>query len=264
MTALLSKLYRGRYIIRTMLIKEIKARYAGSALGLFWVVATPLYQILLYTLLFGVVLKVRFGEEGGTTSFVIYLLAGLIPWIFFSEATTRGISTFLDYAHIIKKVNFPMEVTVITTVLSSMFTFFIYMVFYAVVLLVLGVFKPVSLLYILLPLTIQVVLTVGLSYGLGSIAVFFRDVIQIVNMVLHLLFFLTPIMYPISIIPDGLRWLFRLNPFYFIIEGYRKALVQGAMQELTMFIYPALLAIAVFLAGSYIFNRTRDAIKDTL
>lgn len=264
MKALFLNIFNGRHILRTMVIKDIKSRYTGSLFGPLWIIVTPLYQILLYTFLFSTILRVRFDEGAGTSSFVVYLLAGMIPWLFFSEATMRGISAFIDNAHIIKKVKFPMEVCVVTVVISSAVTFLIYMIFYLVMLIFMGVLKLQTVSLFILPVAIQVLLTLGLSLGLGSIAVFFRDITTVSGMVLNLVFFLTPIVYPANAIPEKLRGLFNINPFYFIVEMSRSVLVRGKLPDAVSILYPSIFAIVIFLVGYYIFNRTKEAFKDIL
>lgn len=254
----------GRHILKTMVIKDIKARYTGSIFGPLWLIATPLYQILLYTLLFSIILRMRFEEAAGTSSFVIYLLAGLIPWIFFSEATSRGVSTLIDNSHIIKKVKFPVEVCVATVIASSAVTLVIYMVFYLLILVAMGVLKYGTLPLFVLPIFIEVLLITGLSLGLGSIAVFFRDIVQAIPMLLNLLFFLTPIVYPASAVPERLRWLFNINPFYSIVEMSRDFLIRGRLPGWGMIVYPLLCSLVIFLAGYYIFKKTKEAFKDVL
>jgi len=264
MKALLLNVLNGRHILRTMVIKDLKGRYTGSLFGPLWIIATPLYQILLYTFVFSVILRMRFDEGAGTSSFVVYLLAGLIPWLFFSEATMRGISAFIDNAHIIKKVKFPMEVCVATVIISSAVTFLIYMFFYLSMLLVMGILKFETLPLFILPVIIVVLLISGFSFGLGSLAVFFRDITQAVGMILNLVFFLTPIVYPASTIPENLRWLFNLNPFYFIVEMSRNVLVRGKLPDVVSILCPSLFALVIFFAGYYIFERTKEAFKDIL
>ena len=264
MTELLSHIYSGRHILRTMVIKDIKTRYTGSVFGPLWLVATPLYQIILYTFIFSTILKVRFAEGSGTSSFVVYLLAGLIPWLFFSEATARGISAFIDNAQIIKKVKFPIEICVMTVLISSMVTFLIYTVIYLAMLLFMGLLKLSMFPLIIVPFAIQVLLIVGLSLGMGSIAVFFRDITQATGMVLNLIFFVTPIVYPSNAIPARLLWFFNINPFYFIVEIYRDILVRGRVPDAGSIIYPAVLSVVVFGAGYYVFHKTKGAFKDIL
>lgn len=264
MKRLLSNVISGRHILKTMVIKDIKSRYVGSLFGPLWIIVTPIYQILLYTLLFSMILRVRFDEGAGTSSFVVYLLAGLIPWIFFSEATMRGISAFIDNAHIIKKVKFPMEVCVVTVVLSSAVTFIVYMIFYFAMLIFMGVLKFQTASLFILPVAVQVLLTLGLSFGLGSLAVFFRDITTIIGMVLNLIFFLTPIVYPANAIPERLQGFFNINPFYFIVEMSRSVLVRGKIPDVFSILYPSIFAIVIFLAGYYIFNKTKEAFKDIL
>jgi lipopolysaccharide transport system permease protein len=261
---LVKNVFSGRHVLKTMVIKDIKSRYVGSLFGPLWLIVTPLYQIFLYTLIFSMILKVRFDEGAGTSSFVIYLLAGMIPWLFFSEATMRGISAFIDNAHLIKKVKFPMEVCVVTVLLSSAVTFVIYMVIYLVMLIFMGILKVQTLPLFLLPVAIQVLLILGLSFGLGSIAVFFRDITQATGMVLNLLFFLTPIVYPASAIPEKLRVFFYINPFYFIVEMSRSILVRGKIPDISWIVYPSVLAILIFWGGYYVLAKTKEAFKDIL
>lgn len=263
MIRLVSNIYKSRHILKSLLIKDIKARYAGSVLGPLWIITTPLYQIFLYTFIFSTILRVRF-DDGGTSSFVIYLLAGLIPWLFFSEATLRGVSSFLENGNIIKKVKFHSEVCVVSAILSAVLTFSIYLTLYSAILIYMGHFNPQTFPLIILPFIIQVLLIFGLSLGLGSIAVFFRDITQMIGMFLNLLFFLTPIVYPASIIPENVKWLFHINPFYFIIEIYRSLLVKGLMPEINLFFYPAIFSIVIFIAGYYVFNKTKSAFMDIL
>lgn len=263
MKTLIVNVYNGRYILWAMLIKDIKTRYAGSVLGPLWVITTPLYQIFLYTFVFSTILRVRF-DDGGTSSFVVYLLAGLIPWLFFSDATMRGVSSFLENGNIIKKVKFPVEICIVSAVLSAVLTFSIYMILYSAILIYMGIFKPLTFPLFILPFAIQVLLIFGLSLGLGSIAVFFRDITQVVGMILNLFFFLTPIVYPASIIPENVKWIFYINPFYFIVEIYRGVLVRGELPDINLFIYPAIFSIVIFLLGYYIFKKTKNAFMDIL
>lgn len=264
MIELLINSYRGRHILKSMLIKDLRARYVGSLLGPLWSILSPLYYIALYTLVFSTILKVRFSQAEGTSSFIVYFLAGLIPWLFFQEAASRGTNVFNENGHIIKKVKFPIEVCVVTILLSSMVTFFIYLVLYSGFLLIMGEFRPLSLPLMVIPFFIQVFLILGISFGLGSIAVFFRDLIQIVPLALNAFFFLTPIVYPASIIPEKIRWLFYLNPFYWITEIYRAIIINGVLPEWKYFLYPVILSLIVFYGGWTVFKKTRDAFKDIL
>ncbi len=247
-----------------MIVKDIKTRYTGSLFGPLWLAFVPLYQIMLYTFIFSFILKVRFEEGAGTFSFVVYLLAGLIPWIFFSESTSRGITTFIENAHLIKKIKFPSEICILSVIGSSAITFTIYMFFYIIMLLVNGSFNIKTLPFFTIPLLMEVMIITGLSLGLGSLAVFFRDIVQGLGMVLNLLFFLTPIVYPSEIIPAGLKWVFSINPFYYIVEIYRDILIRGDMPTLEVFYYPGIFSLFIFIAGYYLFNKTEEAFKDTL
>jgi lipopolysaccharide transport system permease protein len=264
MKELFLNIYRGRYILENMVEKDIKSKYAASLLGPFWVIATPLYQILLYTFLFSTILKVRFEDNSGTSSFVVYLLAGLIPWLFFAEATSRGISAFIENSHIIKKVKFPMEICVAAVIVSSAVTFCVYMVFYLAILIFMGLLNLHTFPLLIVPFVIQVLMILGLSFGMGSIAVFFRDITQATGMVLNLIFFVTPIVYPASSIPERFRSFFGFNPFFSIVEMYRNVLVRGEAPDAISLMYPSVFALVVFFGGYYVFSKTKEAFKDIL
>lgn len=256
--------YRGRHILKNMLIKDLKSRYAGSLLGPLWSILTPLYYIILYTFIFSTILKVRFSEDEGASSFVVYFLAGLIPWLFFSESVSRGSYAFLENGHIIKKVRFPIEVCALNVMLSSMVSFVIYLLLYLVYLLLIGRFSINSLFLLPLPLFIQVLLIIGISLGIGSITVFFRDITQLTPLLLNAFFFLTPIVYPVSVIPEDIRWVYNLNPFYWITNIYRSILINGTLPGWDQFLYPLILSIVVFYVGWFIFKKTNEAFKDIL
>ena len=151
-----------------------------------------------------------------------------------------------------------------TILFSSMVTFFIYMVLYSVYLLITGEVRLIALPLMLIPFFIQVLLILGISFGLGSIAVFFRDLTQMVPLVLTALFFLTPIVYPVEIIPEKIRWLFSLNPFYWITEIFRIIIIKGILPEWKYFLYPLILSVIVFLIGFYVFNKTKAVFRDIL
>jgi ABC-type polysaccharide/polyol phosphate export permease len=145
-----------------------------------------------------------------------------------------------------------------------MSTFFIYLIFYLVALIFFGLLKFYTAPLIIFPFIIQVLLISGLSFGLGSIAVFFRDITQALGMILNLLFFLMPIVYPSTAIPENFRWIFNINPFYFVIEMYRGFLIQGKIPDMFSALYPLIFSLFIFFAGYYIFSKTRDAFKDVL
>lgn len=259
----LKALFDARHILKSLLLKEIKSRYAGSVLGPLWIIATPIYQIVLYTFVFSTILKVRF-DEGGTSSFVLYLLAGLIPWLFFSEATLRGTSAFLENGNLIKKVKFPIEICVISSVCSTAITFTLYIFIYSIILILKGSFNLHTFVFIFIPFIVELFLILGLTLGLGSIAVFFRDIPQMLGMILNLLFFLTPIVYPANVIPENVRWLYIINPFYFLIEIYRNLMVRGVFPEPSFFIYPVVFSVIIFILGYSIFLKTKKAFVDVL
>ncbi|MCX8031513.1 MAG: ABC transporter permease, partial [Thermodesulfovibrionales bacterium] len=176
----------------------------------------------------------------------------------------RGTSAFLENGNLIKKVKFPMEICIVSTVLSSTVSFIIYLFIYLLVLTYEGIFNYQTAMFIFLPFVIQLLLIYGISLGLGSIAVFFRDITQVIGMILNFFFFLTPIVYPASVIPENVRWLYHINPFYFLVEIYRNLLVKGIFPEPALFIYPTIFSLIIFMVGYFIFFKTKKAFVDIL
>jgi len=251
-------------LLKQMFLKDIKTKYIGSVLGPIWAVLTPFYYIILYTIIFSTILKVRFSQGNSTSSFVVYFLAGLIPWLFFQEGVLRGSNTFLENAHIIKKVRFPIEICINVVILSSGVNFILFMILYYGYLLLIGILKPISVFLIIVPFTIELMIILGFCLAFGSLSIFFRDLQQLLPLLLNALFFLTPIVYPSEVIPESLKSFFKINPFYWLIKVYRSVIIEGKLPISMEIIYPFLFSIIIFYIGSAIFYKSKEEFKDLL
>jgi lipopolysaccharide transport system permease protein len=251
-------------LIQSFVKRDLKARYKGSVIGLFWSVIHPLVMLVLYTYIFSAILKVRVGATEGTGSFAIYLFCGMLPWNAFAEGVNRSTGVILEHANLIKRTIFPSEVLPIYPVVSGIVTQLIGLGILLIALLLSA--HPLSPLLLVVPaiLLLQFALTVGLAWIVAGITVFVRDLGQIVGVVLTIWVFLTPIFYPPSLIPERLRLLLVANPMYALVESYRSLILRGRLPSWESLTILACVALPVFLLGHWMFTRMQGAFADVI
>lgn len=258
----LRHLLHQRHLLRDLLQRELQSRYVGSVGGFLWALAQPLLLLLVYTFVFSVVLQVRFGEEGSVTAFALYLYCGMLPWHAVAGGMAGSTSCLVRSRSLIRTARFPAKVLPTTVVLAELVTQAIGSVFLLVALVVLQ--RPPAWTLILVPLVValQLVFTLGLSYALSALNVFFRDTAQLVQVALPLWMFLTPIFYPESRVPPRFRGVMDLNPLSHLVRMYRAVILEGQVPgggDLAVF---AAWALGVFVAGYWLFTRTRWKLAD--
>ena len=257
-------LYRHRALILNFVKRDLLARYKGSAMGVFWSVAHPLVMLLLYTLVFSVILRVRVGAAEGTRIFALYLFCGMLPWNAFQEGMSRSTGVICDHANLIKRTIFPPEILPMYIVLSSLVTELIGLAILlgAVWFTAQGLGLP--LLFLPVILLLQAAFTLGLAWIVAAINVFLRDVGQLLGMILTLWLFLTPIFYPPSLIPKSLEWLLLVNPMGWVVEAYRSVILRGTFPAAWPMAALALCSAIVFTAGYALFQRMQGAFADVI
>jgi lipopolysaccharide transport system permease protein len=258
-------------LLKTLVQRDVAARYKGSILGNAWSLINQLVQLFVYTYVFSIVLKLRPNMEGvdsavndKTFFFGLWLFAGLIPWIAFTSGLAQATSSVLNQANLVKKVVFPLTllplVPILTAFVDSLLGF---------VLLIVGVgwlMHKVSPALLLMPVVWvpQLLFTAGISYLMAGFAVFVRDIPQTVGISLNLLFYLTPIMYPLEKIPQPFLSIAWYNPFNAITTLYRDLVIQGALTHWAELGYLWAIAIIMFAFGSSIYRRLSPAFADVL
>lgn len=260
----LRRIIQNRYMIKSLVIRDIRARYIGSFLGLFWSVIHPLSQLLIYYFVFSLILKVKLGPEYKETHFAIWLLIGLLPWMLFSEVVIRAPGAVLEQANLIKKSVFPSEILSFSHLAAALVNHFIAMTVIYLFIGFFGVgFSLRNMLFI--PYLIGIaLLAMGVSWTLAALNVFFRDIGQVIGVVLNLWFYVTPIIYPKEIIPEQFRNLVELNPVVHAVEGYRMAFLGQASPNLQGLGYLIVTALCLFSMGGLIFKKLKPAFADVL
>ena len=254
-------IWRNRSLIRSMVRRDIAGRYAGSHAGVFWTIIHPLLLMLTYAFVFGLVLQTRFANDNRPSSFVLYFLAGMLPWLPFSEAAGRAAGVIVEHANFVKKLVFPLDILPVNVVFAGLFSqFFGVLVFFGALLLF-GRDIYWTVLYLPLLIIPQLLFTLGVCWLLAALGVMFRDLGQLMGFIITVWFFLTPICYDESLLGQY-HWLFQLNPFYILVRAYRAVLLEHAAPDWESLLWLSAASALVFLLGYGWFHRTRRQFAD--
>lgn len=258
------KILQNRYMIRSLVVRDIRSRYTGSFLGVFWAFVHPLTQLLIFYFVFSVVLRARLGAEYADTNYAVWLMSGMLPWIFFSEVVTRSPSAVLEQASLITKTVFPSEILPFAHMTAALVNHGIVFVILSGFLLVLGYGIPLNILWLPVYLLGVMLFALGLAWILSALNVFLRDIGQILGVVLNLWFFFTPILYPAYMVPESFKSWLAINPMLYPVEGYRMALLGRIEPDFSGLVILFTWGIGAFMVGGLIFKKLKPAFADVL
>ncbi|HUG81586.1 MAG TPA: ABC transporter permease [Bryobacterales bacterium] len=257
-------MWRHRSLIRSMVRRDIMGRYRGSYGGLFWTVIHPLLMMLTYAFVFGVVLQTRFGPDDRPGNFVLYFMAGMLPWLALSEAVGRAPTVVYEHSNFVKKLLFPVEILPVNLVFAGLFSEVFGVLIFVGGLVYFGRDVTSMALYLPLILIPQFLLTLGLSWFLAALGVFFRDMGQLIGFMLTVWFFTTPICYPENQLPGNYAWLFEKNPLFVLVDSYRSVLLDGVAPAWPPLMALSGVSIVLFLAGHAWFYKWKKSFADLL
>ena len=212
-----------RDLLKNLVSRDFKTRYKRSYLGILWSLLNPLLIIIVYTLAFDYIMKIR------VKNFPMFFMCGFLPWSYLSASLMTSMTSFSDTGYLIKAVYFPREILPLSMVLSSLLHFLITFIFVFPVLMIYGYFPQWVTLSLLVIIFLQSIFIFGLCLFLSSIHVFFRDIRYILDVILTIWFWLTPIVYPISLIPEQFLYFYKLNPMTLFVTAYRDVLLNGEL-----------------------------------
>lgn len=262
---LIGSALRNRQLILALVKREVVGRYRGSMLGIFWSLFNPIFMLTVYTFVFSVVFKARWsGGSESKTEFALLLFAGLIVFNIFAECFNRAPTLILSNANYVKKVVFPLEILPWVTLGSALFHALISIgVWLLAYLLLYGVphLSTLFLPFVVLPLILWVL---GVTWGLASLGVYFRDISQLIGICTTVLLFLSPIFYPASALPEQYRSLFLVNPLTPAIEQTREVLFWGKMPDWTLLVAYLFGSSLIAWLGFAWFQKTRKGFADVL
>lgn len=252
-------------LIRSMARRDILARYRGSFGDVFWTVLNPLLLMSTYFFVFGIVLQTRFGADQSRTGFALYFLAGMLPWLAFSEPVGRAASVILEHRNFVKKLVFPLDTLPVNHVVSGLITEFFGAGVFVTGLLIIRHTVPAAVLWLPVLLVPQLLFTLGVCWFLAALGVYMRDLGQIMALVLTLWFFITPICYPESTsLSPAISAVMRQNPLYVLVRGYRAVFLEGHAPELLPVLKLWAIALALFFLGHVWFARLRKSFADVI
>ena len=253
-----------RQAIQIFVNRDIRGRYINSALGVWWAVIQPVALLALYTFVFSSIMSIRWNESSGAGEFALYAFCGLLPWLAVADALTRASSILLDQTPLIKKVVFPTEILPVHLVLSALIVEIVGLAVFLAVVMIGGRLPGWSLLILPFVMALQFFFMTGIAWLLSTLALYLRDVRQVVGLLLTLWMFLTPIVYPASLVPARFRWVLDINPMTAIVDAYRAALLDDRMPALVPFALFAVVAFVVFVTGHWLFMRSKPTFADLL
>jgi lipopolysaccharide transport system permease protein len=244
--------------------REFQLRYRGAVLGLAWAAIQPLAMIFIYTVIFSQVMNAKLPGAEGAFSYGIYLCAGIVTWGLFAETVQRGQSIFLDNANLLKKLSFPRLTLPVIVAGFTLANFSIAFGLFLIFLLLTGNFPGLVVLAVIPLLVVQMLLALGLGIALGVFNVFLRDTGQISGLVLQFWFWATPIVYPVSILPDWMRSWMSLNPMFHLVIAYQQIFVAREWPEWNGVALVGCLAVGIALYALGLFRRKVGEIVDQL
>lgn len=243
--------YRYRELIWALALKELKIRYKRSFLGFLWALLNPLLQMIVLAVVFSTVMRIPIPH------FAVFLISVLIPWTFFSQSLLYAADSIVNNCDLIKKVRVPKVIFPVAALTSNMINFFLSLIPLFLIVVVLGNPLYLTWLYLPVPLLALTMLTLGASLFVAALNVYYRDVAHILTILLQLWFYVTPILYPIAMF-GKYQWLFKLNPLYFALGGFRMAIYEGGLPSASSIAFSFIYGALALLIGYAVFRKNQD------
>lgn len=256
-------IYHNRILLSNLIRNDFKSRYINNFLGIIWAFIQPSITILIFWFVFQVGFKASPVQD---IPFILWLVAGMIPWFFFSEALSSSTSSILANSFLVKKIVFRVSILPIIQIISALIIHIFFVFFMFSMFLYYGYYPDLYWLQIGYYIVSSTILLLGISWITSSVVIFFRDLNQLVTMTLQFGFWLTPIFWMLTMVPESYRWIFKLNPIYYIVEGYRDSLInkiwfwEKPMETLQFWSITTIL----FILGIIVFRKLRPHFADVL
>lgn len=251
-------LWEYRELLWNLANREITQRYKQSILGYAWVILNPLFQLIVMTLIFSTVLKI----SSLGVPFIIFLSVGLLPWNLFVNSLTSSTNSLVANSNLITKIYFPREILVYSTIIAKVVDFLYSCLVLVLFLIIYRTTITSMVLWVPIIFFIQLLFTIGLSLILSAFHLFYRDIQHLLNLVVLLWFYLTPIVYPVEVIPAKYKFFFSLNPMAVIINAYRQVILGGGMPNLYSLSIAFIMSLFIFFFGFLIFKKLEGQFAD--
>ncbi|MFT8350519.1 ABC transporter permease [Clostridium saccharoperbutylacetonicum] len=261
---LMLELKTNKTLIWNLSKNDFKTKYAGSYLGIIWAFVQPIVTILVYWFVFQYGL--RSGSPIKDVPFILWFMAGLVPWFFFQDALLNATNCMLEYTYLVKKVVFKISILPIVKILSALFVHLVFMVFLFFVAAIYGFYPSQYTIQLIYYSFCTFFIVLGISYATSAIVIFFKDLGQIINIFLQIGMWMTPIMWSYTTVPLKYQWIPKISPMYYIVEGYRDTLINHVwfFERYFQTIYFWIITLGLFSVGAIIFKKLKPHFADVL
>lgn len=261
--AFFKDLYQNKWLIFSLAVNDFKTKYAGSYFGIIWAFVQPICTILVFWFVFEIGFRSAPMSE---VPFALWLSCGLVPWFFFSDGLNGATNAFMEYSYLVKKVVFKISVLPVVKILSALFVHCFFIVFLIVLFACYHIYPTIATLQIVYYTFCLCALLVALSFITAAVIVFFKDLGQIISICLQFGMWLTPIMWSVDIMPAKFLGIIKLNPMYYIVDGYRNALITGLplFYDVKLSLYFWVVTVCLFALGIVLFRKLRPHFADVL
>ncbi|WP_455795952.1 ABC transporter permease [Clostridium butyricum] len=262
--ALIHEISSNKKLIWSLSKNDFKTKYAGSYLGIIWAFIQPIVTILVYWFVFEFGLKA--GAPVPNVPFIVWFMTGLIPWFFFQDALLNGTNCMQEYSYLVKKVLFKISILPVVKIISALFVHLVFIGFLFFVTSIYGFYPTKYTVQLIYYSFCTFCLSLVLSYATCAIVIFFRDLGQIINILLQVGMWLTPIMWSYTIMPEKYQWVLKINPMYYIVEGYRDTVINKVwfFEKSFETIYFWIVMLLLFGLGTTIFKKLKPHFADVL
>lgn len=252
-----NEVYQYRELLMFLTWRDILVRYKQTVLGVAWAVLQPVFMMLIFTVIFGRLAKID--SEG--YPYAVFVYAGLLPWTFFSTAVSQSGMSLVNQQHLLTKIYFPRLFVPTASVGAGLVDLAISFVIYGVILAVYGIVPSVGLVWLPLLVLLTIMAALGFGYTLAALTVSYRDFRFVVPFMIQAMLYISPVIYPVTIIPEKYHWIMALNPMTGIIDGYRSAIL-GKPWNMTILSISASVTIVLFVFGLFYFKKTERRFAD--
>lgn len=255
---MLKEIYNYRQLLKSNVKKEIRGKYKGSFLGILWSFVNPLLMTLVYAIVFPIILK------SSQPHYVTFIVIAILPWNWFTTVVSQGTSTIIANGAIIKKVYFPREILPISVNTSGLINFLISCIIIFIFLIFSGIGFSWYIFLLPIIIVIQYILTLGIIFITSAVNVYIRDAEYIINFLVTMLFYATPILYSSTLFPESIRWVLKLNPMTTIIESYRDILYYKTLPDISMLFIVFIISIVILFIGIKVFKKLKRGFAEEL
>ncbi|MCG7407942.1 ABC transporter permease [Paenibacillus sp. ACRRX] len=256
--ALIKEVYNYREMLKNLVVRDLRTRYKESVLGFFWTLINPLIMLLIYSIAFKTIMRMDI------ENYSIFLFSGLLPWLYHQTVIAGNTSIIVNNSGLIKKVYFPYEILPLSTTIAGAVNYLLCLIVLLVSMVYVGIPITINLVYFPIILLIQMILILGMSMILSALNVFFRDLEHIVSLLMMAWFYLTPIFYPLTMVPEKYSHFFYLNPMTHLEQAYRQIFYYGKAPEFTNLLMCFAFSVGFLLVGTILFNLLKKRFAEEL